>query len=727
MPSLSAESHLVARSIVRVASKPAIGFGDERRSNRELSFGTGIVVGPRHVVTAGHVVGKSARDVRTVVFTHDWERESEISATILARHPVLDLALLEISEPINCKPLPWVRGNPGRHEFPSGVYFCAYGFPAESGGQSLCCQRLADKNPSFGFEIGTGKMVRVQLEKGLPHGYSGGPVMLHVRAQEACFGLARLGGGGAATSVIIPADEVLPFLAEQNLSVEAFAASDFIAGAINQIPTPRTSVPSVGIASVVEDADLNASRQTNISHVGRDVVITSGKEISIVGICIVALVALVIIALNILRLSSPAQTIDRTAERQRQEFLDTAAQVFQYLDKVEELSKWWHEEFLPLETNELGKLNASQSNFVARTAVLDNNNPPENRQIIGSRRALSNDVNVLQQRAGIDPTYLPTTSMNDTLERARKFALSNLERLNRLHDESMSIVVRTVDRRQSAGKTILGPIETPATSPQGNRLSTSLDVISAAKEQILLKTMVSNALNIVGELEQQLDWYSYSFIPIGTNFQGRLIASQPGLVTSIGPLLTNQIASQSKVAEIRLGLVKALTELNIAEINPIGGRPSQEIDASILKYSHLAEEALRPIKALRERVETIFAIAQKINQPSQTNLLEAIELAKLKPPVLESSGTTGAPLPPNSPVSWVTEGKHAVFQQDIQKGILTESDGSALSFSLSYTLGDKVKILEISSKRVKIRSDKPGSIDGWLKKDLIDVYLKPVN
>ncbi len=240
----------------------------------EIQYGSGVLVTRTLIITAKHVVhngGKKATP-RDFVVRQDLSN-STVACERIERHADLDLALLWLSEELPAPNIVWLNGGVPFDCLPEGVFWRAFGYPAESGKARACQQVLSDPHPSPGSDA-SGSLVRIQIEKGLPYGYSGGPVFLESGTQRMFVGIGRLGGDGASVTGVLPSDEILKFLEEHEKAVRQHmrteSAAHFFAAAhrrhLTKVSIAIAGVGLILIAVLLSTARLGAPRPQQVTN-----------------------------------------------------------------------------------------------------------------------------------------------------------------------------------------------------------------------------------------------------------------------------------------------------------------------------------------------------------------------------------------------------------------------------------------------------------------------------
>ena len=233
------------------------------------NLGTGILISTRFVLTCGHVLDDSPS--AEVV-----SREGKASAQVQKVDHSLDLALLELTQPISASK-PKFAGVPLR---PSSVVL-AVGVqetPGKSDELSIAEIELKFRNQN----VADGKILDIQLDGGARPGYSGGPVLVKKGGDFLCIGILRSGGAGANTSNAVGlaqirafVEEYVPDMPEAKLStnasgirrlliVTAILIGVVVVGAVAKWLNPPSHNPKVisnpGIVST-QEPERNASAE----------------------------------------------------------------------------------------------------------------------------------------------------------------------------------------------------------------------------------------------------------------------------------------------------------------------------------------------------------------------------------------------------------------------------------------------------------------------------------
>lgn len=153
------------------------------------NFGTGILISPRFVLTAGHVLQDSA-------WIEVISTEGSTSARTQKINEPLDLALLELERPISVPKAEFMDS-----PLQPGVTLLAVGVqpdPGQPDALAVAEIKLTLQNKTEA----DGKILDMQLEGGARPGYSGGPVVVEKGGALRCVGVTRLGGHSATTNAI---------------------------------------------------------------------------------------------------------------------------------------------------------------------------------------------------------------------------------------------------------------------------------------------------------------------------------------------------------------------------------------------------------------------------------------------------------------------------------------------------------------------------------------------
>src|SRR5579871_1495433 len=201
-----------------------------------LLKGSGMLVTPDHVLTCAHVVldipaetwdpGRDNLRIFDVMVNLETDSQTPVHrrANIVA-YDRPDIALLRLDRPVDARPLSFVSGLRVSHiaEF-ARAKASVIGFSKIESGQLVQCPVEGSILPVS--SLTTGQPLNIQMGQGLSSGMSGGPLLLKVKDQWFCAGMAYLGGNTSAVSRLILSDVLLEFLGRHNLDCFAIPASD---------------------------------------------------------------------------------------------------------------------------------------------------------------------------------------------------------------------------------------------------------------------------------------------------------------------------------------------------------------------------------------------------------------------------------------------------------------------------------------------------------------------
>ena len=194
----------------------------EQRQNSPL-LGSGVLIGPRLVLTCRHVVDRCT--VGGSERTADWigpYRADELfvgesECTDIRRsapansappgeekHP--DLALILLSEEMSSAAVSVAFGELHRKVFESARLVGFHGCVAEP----RYCRETVQLSPSFTGLVND--RLLSFLNANVPPGMSGGPLLLDYKNQQVCLGIARLGGLGRKGAVVTSGRAIKEFL-----------------------------------------------------------------------------------------------------------------------------------------------------------------------------------------------------------------------------------------------------------------------------------------------------------------------------------------------------------------------------------------------------------------------------------------------------------------------------------------------------------------------------------
>ena len=185
--------------------------------------GTGFLVSPDCVLTCFHVVDRHRDKPLGVRLSDGTIRNGALEA--ISETEVHDLALIRISGLQARNPVCFLIGLKTHHEKAlCKLSWQAIGYDSRDSetflsGASVC------REPAFQWDSKTGTLLDVQVNLGLPSGFSGAPVLVEIPGEILCIGIATQGGIDSAKSRIRLADCVVGFLQESRLEVRSQDAS----------------------------------------------------------------------------------------------------------------------------------------------------------------------------------------------------------------------------------------------------------------------------------------------------------------------------------------------------------------------------------------------------------------------------------------------------------------------------------------------------------------------
>lgn len=165
------------------------------------NLGTGILVSGKFVLTCGHVLDDSIA-VEVV------SREGRLSARVQKIDESLDLALLELMQPISAPKAKFTEIS-----FHPEMVVLAVGVQANPGKPDELAIAEIELKYRNKNDAG-GKVLDIQLEGGARSGYSGGPVVVEKDGALLCVGVTRMGGPWAGTANAIGLASIRAFMDE---------------------------------------------------------------------------------------------------------------------------------------------------------------------------------------------------------------------------------------------------------------------------------------------------------------------------------------------------------------------------------------------------------------------------------------------------------------------------------------------------------------------------------
>lgn len=190
----------------------------------ETCFGTGFLVHSDRVLTCLHVTERD-RDKLLRVRLNGGGFEAGV---VEAKSEAHDLALIPVSAQEARTPVCFLIGLKTHHENAlRKLNWQAIGYNLRDSETFLSVASVC-REPAFQWDNKTGTLLDVQVNLGLPAGFSGGPVFIETRGKTLCLGISTLGGEDRDKSRIRLADCIVGFLKESGLAVESRDANEVL-------------------------------------------------------------------------------------------------------------------------------------------------------------------------------------------------------------------------------------------------------------------------------------------------------------------------------------------------------------------------------------------------------------------------------------------------------------------------------------------------------------------
>jgi hypothetical protein len=237
----------------------------ERSSGSAIHLlGTGIAVAPNVVLTCAHVFkNKLIRNEKTLLPEAEVCLGSKgIKPDYIRAEEKLDLCSVHFNFPPGLKPIQFFRS--ARLQ---GSRITAAGYVPDSPSRHV----TRDLVVIHDLRVEDTPWVRFgQLQGGLPHGFSGGPVIIGTKKGLRPVGMLQLGSETSATSRFIGADLIVSFLARQGVHVAMgeLKQKDIMKKERTDHPERSTEINNsiiVGGASYIRGSIIN---NQNTSHPG---------------------------------------------------------------------------------------------------------------------------------------------------------------------------------------------------------------------------------------------------------------------------------------------------------------------------------------------------------------------------------------------------------------------------------------------------------------------------
>ncbi|CAM3774670.1 MULTISPECIES: S1 family peptidase [Pseudoalteromonas] len=202
----------------------------EGSEQREFPLGSGFAVNPLCIVTCKHVVVNiNSKEPHRTSRLFVKSRHSRRSVKKVYCHPLLDLAIIELREPVN-NVAPVISNRKASNISDNPRPNVSIGFPAKDGGWTMKIYHQPDEDFLANFESDiNGDISFIKAGKGASEGFSGGALCSEHKGTVAVFGINTLGGLEFGVGGFITSHEILKFLDAQSAQSQLnFAPSNLI-------------------------------------------------------------------------------------------------------------------------------------------------------------------------------------------------------------------------------------------------------------------------------------------------------------------------------------------------------------------------------------------------------------------------------------------------------------------------------------------------------------------
>lgn len=188
----------------------------------DVCIGTGFLVSPDRVLTCSHVTDLDPDKLLRVRLAGGGFLSGIVEATSEAH----DLALIRIPGQEARKPLCFLTGLKRSHEDTlRSLTWLAIGYDLRDSETFLSAASVG-VDPKFQWDNKTETLLEVQVDLGLPNGFSGAPVLIGIPGTTLCIGIATQGGVDRPKTRIRLVDCIVGFLQGSGLDVESQDASE---------------------------------------------------------------------------------------------------------------------------------------------------------------------------------------------------------------------------------------------------------------------------------------------------------------------------------------------------------------------------------------------------------------------------------------------------------------------------------------------------------------------
>lgn len=230
----------------------------QRHGEESLFLGSGVLVNKDHVLTCEHVVSVDSPNSKPKSLYISAE-EPVVVDSVIAADPARDLALLRLSRSLNRQSAFFIDnlGGEGTKSLLSGIRVCGF---QEVGGIAIQSRATIREVSLHVNDEKSDQLLEVQINGGVPEGYSGGLAMVKTDTGWSGIGLTQLGGKRSATSRMLATAVLAEFCRENNVSFEVHTQLDGLIGG-SQVATVFRTIPDdidvrQWLKSLFEDPEL---------------------------------------------------------------------------------------------------------------------------------------------------------------------------------------------------------------------------------------------------------------------------------------------------------------------------------------------------------------------------------------------------------------------------------------------------------------------------------------
>ncbi|KZN34399.1 S1 family peptidase [Pseudoalteromonas luteoviolacea] len=183
----------------------------------EYSLGSGFAINPTCIVTCKHVVfDKNTEKFHRASRLFVVSSSTKCSVQQIYAHPTLDIAVIEVSEPLDT--LAPVIVNRRESTMKKGsTAFASLGFPGKHGGWEMKVHRPAPEDFYSNYESDSEGLISfIKAGKGASEGFSGGALCIENKGALAVLGINTIGGQNYGVGGFITSDEFVKFLKKES-------------------------------------------------------------------------------------------------------------------------------------------------------------------------------------------------------------------------------------------------------------------------------------------------------------------------------------------------------------------------------------------------------------------------------------------------------------------------------------------------------------------------------